>query len=106
MPIAKASPRVLIRKTLVCQPTQIVDQLERVRSSQNLLTEECCKAIETTCYDSASSGVRLGKVASVSDHDYHLSKREKDGNRLVPGPDYMMDALKLPNQAPRVLESH
>ncbi|GFW72498.1 hypothetical protein TNCV_3797261 [Trichonephila clavipes] len=29
--------------------------------------------------------------------------REKGGNRLVPGPDYMVDdALKLPNQAPRV----
>ncbi|GFU60308.1 hypothetical protein TNCV_3404511 [Trichonephila clavipes] len=28
--------------------------------------------------------------------------REKGGNRLVPGPDYVMDALKLPNQAPRV----
>ncbi|GFV32055.1 hypothetical protein TNCV_3868891 [Trichonephila clavipes] len=26
--------------------------------------------------------------------------REKDGNRLVPVPDYMVDALKLPNQAP------
>ncbi|GFS60458.1 hypothetical protein TNCV_947061 [Trichonephila clavipes] len=28
--------------------------------------------------------------------------REKDGNRLVPDPDYMVDALKLPNQALRV----
>ncbi|GFV54496.1 hypothetical protein TNCV_2282011 [Trichonephila clavipes] len=28
--------------------------------------------------------------------------REKGGNRLVPDPDYMVDALKLPNQAPRV----
>ncbi|GFS93224.1 hypothetical protein TNCV_1052171 [Trichonephila clavipes] len=28
--------------------------------------------------------------------------REKGGNRLVPGPDYMVDALKLLNQAPRV----
>ncbi|GFY18858.1 hypothetical protein TNCV_3875461 [Trichonephila clavipes] len=28
--------------------------------------------------------------------------REKGGNRLVPGPDYMVNALKLPNQAPRV----
>ncbi|GFU62876.1 hypothetical protein TNCV_3520131 [Trichonephila clavipes] len=28
--------------------------------------------------------------------------REKGGNRLVPGPDYMVDALRLPNQAPRV----
>ncbi|GFW66666.1 hypothetical protein TNCV_1370991 [Trichonephila clavipes] len=28
--------------------------------------------------------------------------REKGGNRLVSGPDYMVDALKLPNQAPRV----
>ncbi|GFW48601.1 hypothetical protein TNCV_4241821 [Trichonephila clavipes] len=25
---------------------------------------------------------------------------EKGGNRLVPGPDYTVDALKLPNQAP------
>ncbi|GFT29248.1 hypothetical protein TNCV_3588341 [Trichonephila clavipes] len=28
--------------------------------------------------------------------------RERDVNRLVPGPDYMVDALKLPNEAPRV----
>ncbi|GFW76288.1 hypothetical protein TNCV_1580671 [Trichonephila clavipes] len=28
--------------------------------------------------------------------------REKGDNRLVPGPDYMVDALKLQNQAPRV----
>ncbi|GFY21989.1 hypothetical protein TNCV_3296331 [Trichonephila clavipes] len=27
---------------------------------------------------------------------------EKGGNHLVPGLDYMVDALKLPNQAPRV----
>ncbi|GFW14199.1 hypothetical protein TNCV_3547881 [Trichonephila clavipes] len=27
--------------------------------------------------------------------------REKGGNRLVPGPDYMVDALKLSNQAQR-----
>ncbi|GFU83789.1 hypothetical protein TNCV_1694591 [Trichonephila clavipes] len=25
--------------------------------------------------------------------------REKEGNRLEPGPDYMVDALKLPKQA-------
>ncbi|GFX98705.1 hypothetical protein TNCV_1502831 [Trichonephila clavipes] len=28
--------------------------------------------------------------------------REKGGNRLVAGPNYTVDALKLPNQAPRV----
>ncbi|GFU45847.1 hypothetical protein TNCV_29351 [Trichonephila clavipes] len=28
--------------------------------------------------------------------------RNKGGDRLVPGPDYMVDALKLFNQAPRV----
>ncbi|GFU93084.1 hypothetical protein TNCV_1663161 [Trichonephila clavipes] len=28
--------------------------------------------------------------------------REKDGNRFPSDPDYMMDALKLPKQAPRV----
>ncbi|GFX26190.1 hypothetical protein TNCV_3707291 [Trichonephila clavipes] len=27
--------------------------------------------------------------------------QEKGGNHLVLGPDYMVDALKLPNQAPR-----
>ncbi|GFV78219.1 hypothetical protein TNCV_1036871 [Trichonephila clavipes] len=27
--------------------------------------------------------------------------REKSGNRLVPGLDYTVNALKLPNQAPR-----
>ncbi|GFU24503.1 hypothetical protein TNCV_2264621 [Trichonephila clavipes] len=26
--------------------------------------------------------------------------REKGGNRLVPDPDYIVDALKLPNQVP------
>ncbi|GFU66698.1 hypothetical protein TNCV_3111821 [Trichonephila clavipes] len=30
-----------------------------------------------------------------------FATREKGGNRLVPGPDYMVDVLKLPNQAPR-----
>ncbi|GFW75679.1 hypothetical protein TNCV_4428621 [Trichonephila clavipes] len=39
--------------------------------------------------------------------DYHwtnrrsFSMREKGGNSLVPGTDYMVGALKLPNQAPR-----
>ncbi|GFU69921.1 hypothetical protein TNCV_3967951 [Trichonephila clavipes] len=28
--------------------------------------------------------------------------QEKGGNHLVPGPEYMLDALKLPNQASRV----
>ncbi|GFW39200.1 hypothetical protein TNCV_1831901 [Trichonephila clavipes] len=28
--------------------------------------------------------------------------REKGGNRLVPGSDYMVDSIQLPNQAPRV----
>ncbi|GFX98149.1 hypothetical protein TNCV_4907931 [Trichonephila clavipes] len=30
-----------------------------------------------------------------------FAMREKGDNCLVPGPDYMLDALKLPNQAPR-----
>ncbi|GFT66167.1 hypothetical protein TNCV_650191 [Trichonephila clavipes] len=30
-----------------------------------------------------------------------FAKREKGGNRLVSGPKFMVDALKLPNQAPR-----
>ncbi|GFW74259.1 hypothetical protein TNCV_2524631 [Trichonephila clavipes] len=32
--------------------------------------------------------------------------REKGGNHSVPNPDYMVDALKLPNQAPEVMESY
>ncbi|GFV63318.1 uncharacterized protein TNCV_1374151 [Trichonephila clavipes] len=31
-----------------------------------------------------------------------FAMRVKRGNRLVPGPDYMVDALKLSNQAPKV----
>ncbi|GFV92341.1 hypothetical protein TNCV_3949511 [Trichonephila clavipes] len=31
-----------------------------------------------------------------------FAMREKGGNRLVPGLDCIVDALKLPNQAPRV----
>ncbi|GFX93638.1 hypothetical protein TNCV_1588151 [Trichonephila clavipes] len=31
-----------------------------------------------------------------------FAMREKCGNRLVPGPDYMVEALKLPNQSRRV----
>ncbi|GFY01572.1 hypothetical protein TNCV_2607561 [Trichonephila clavipes] len=34
-------------------------------------------------------------------HSESFAMREKGRNRLVPGPDYIVDALKLPNQAPR-----
>ncbi|GFX88906.1 hypothetical protein TNCV_2576131 [Trichonephila clavipes] len=34
-------------------------------------------------------------------HLRSFAMREKGGNRLVPGSDYMVDELKLPNQAPR-----
>ncbi|GFS94413.1 hypothetical protein TNCV_2014461 [Trichonephila clavipes] len=45
-------------------------------------------------------GLKAGRKGS-------LTMREKGDNRLVPGPDYMVDALKLPNQAPRISsESH
>ncbi|GFW98086.1 hypothetical protein TNCV_2491421 [Trichonephila clavipes] len=55
----------------------------------------------------------LAKTSSIMDFHNSLlipisyqsgsfAMREKSGNRLVPGPDYMMDALKLPNQGPRV----
>ncbi|GFS79277.1 hypothetical protein TNCV_4409351 [Trichonephila clavipes] len=32
--------------------------------------------------------------------------QEKGGNRWVPGPDYMVDALKFPIKLPEFLESH
>ncbi|GFW31272.1 hypothetical protein TNCV_2578531 [Trichonephila clavipes] len=35
-------------------------------------------------------------------HSESFATREKGVNHLVPGPDYMMDASKLLNQAPRV----
>ncbi|GFV91023.1 hypothetical protein TNCV_1249051 [Trichonephila clavipes] len=38
----------------------------------------------------------------ISYYSGSFAMREKGSNRLVPGPDYMEDALKLPNQAPRV----
>ncbi|GFU52884.1 hypothetical protein TNCV_1142031 [Trichonephila clavipes] len=34
----------------------------------------------------------------ISYHSESLALREKGSNRLVPGSDYMVDALKLPNQ--------
>ncbi|GFT33782.1 nose resistant to fluoxetine protein 6 [Trichonephila clavipes] len=34
--------------------------------------------------------------------DPDFAMPEKGGNHLVPDPDYMVDALKLPSQAPRV----
>ncbi|GFW28562.1 hypothetical protein TNCV_4861111 [Trichonephila clavipes] len=35
------------------------------------------------------------------DAEESFEVREKGGNHLVPGPDYMVDVLKLPNHAPR-----
>ncbi|GFT63533.1 hypothetical protein TNCV_870061 [Trichonephila clavipes] len=37
-------------------------------------------------------------------HSGSFAMREKGVNHLVAGPDYMVDALRLPNQAPRVSE--
>ncbi|GFX25995.1 hypothetical protein TNCV_2303761 [Trichonephila clavipes] len=41
-------------------------------------------------------------VSTLKVASYCLSQREKGSNRLEPGPDYTVDALKLSNQAPRV----
>ncbi|GFS55350.1 hypothetical protein TNCV_1626651 [Trichonephila clavipes] len=41
------------------------------------------------------------KSRGVASDSGSFAMREKGGNRLVPGPDYMVDALKLLNQAPR-----
>ncbi|GFW85781.1 hypothetical protein TNCV_854301 [Trichonephila clavipes] len=41
-----------------------------------------------------------GENAARAERSFAM--REKGDNRLVPGPDYMVDALKLPNQALRV----
>ncbi|GFW75531.1 hypothetical protein TNCV_4427141 [Trichonephila clavipes] len=38
----------------------------------------------------------------ISYHPGSFAMQEKDGKRLVSGPDYIVDALKLPKQAPRV----
>ncbi|GFV95034.1 hypothetical protein TNCV_1030321 [Trichonephila clavipes] len=38
----------------------------------------------------------------LKNHTRCIAIREKGGNRLVSGSDCMVDALKLPNQAPRV----
>ncbi|GFX93330.1 hypothetical protein TNCV_151361 [Trichonephila clavipes] len=47
-----------------------------------------------------ASLLSLTLLAQVSRGTFAM--REKGGNRLVPDPDYMVDALKLPNQSPRV----
>ncbi|GFX25142.1 hypothetical protein TNCV_2753171 [Trichonephila clavipes] len=56
--------------------------------------------------DSSVWGSELvhAQKASTQSWEYPRSfaMREKGGNRLVSGLDYMVDALKLSNQAPRV----
>ncbi|GFV94392.1 uncharacterized protein TNCV_3352301 [Trichonephila clavipes] len=49
-------------------------------------------ALRQTIKDWRVKGVTLGGKKRGS-----LAMQEKDDNRLVPGPDYMVDALKLPN---------
>ncbi|GFV75201.1 uncharacterized protein TNCV_3190501 [Trichonephila clavipes] len=39
----------------------------------------------------------------ISYHSGSFAMRDRGGNRLVPGPEYMVDALKLPNEAPEFL---
>ncbi|GFX08779.1 hypothetical protein TNCV_4227991 [Trichonephila clavipes] len=47
-----------------------------------------------------ASGSYMTPIYSRSQRSFAMP--EKGGNHLVPGPDYMADALKLLNQAPRV----
>ncbi|GFV63547.1 hypothetical protein TNCV_4389121 [Trichonephila clavipes] len=50
----------------------------------------------------SSHKARLGKRSQLRTRQSDVLQCEKKGgNRLVSGPDYMVDALKLPNQAPR-----
>ncbi|GFX06922.1 hypothetical protein TNCV_1202371 [Trichonephila clavipes] len=51
----------------------------------------------------------IGKVEAILDgwpKRRSFAKQEKGGNRLVPGSDYIVDALKFLNQAPRVSASN
>ncbi|GFX79977.1 hypothetical protein TNCV_3098131 [Trichonephila clavipes] len=53
----------------------------------------------------SQSSIIVGEGRGKEIHYYHsgsFAMREKGGNRLVPRPDYKVDALKLPNQGPRV----
>nr|GFX89595.1 hypothetical protein TNCV_72881 [Trichonephila clavipes] len=50
--------------------------------------------------EGASSGTVLVTLQWFNHRS--LAMREKCGNRFAPGPNYMVDAIKLLNQAPRV----
>ncbi|GFU95710.1 hypothetical protein TNCV_2815461 [Trichonephila clavipes] len=43
----------------------------------------------------------ISRRSRLMPHYHEVLKCEKDSNRLVPGPNYVTDALKLPNQAPK-----
>ncbi|GFT41876.1 hypothetical protein TNCV_1667311 [Trichonephila clavipes] len=43
---------------------------------------------------------------AVTSFESEFCNGKKGGNRLVPGLDYMVDALKLPKKLPGVLASH
>ncbi|GFU21526.1 hypothetical protein TNCV_3827331 [Trichonephila clavipes] len=79
-----------VQKTPAGLDSPTVSLEEFVPKSWSLLSKNSSNQFARFSLESNFSSLRKFKI------------REKDGNRLVPGPDYMADALKLPNRAPRV----
>ncbi|GFU18288.1 hypothetical protein TNCV_3179971 [Trichonephila clavipes] len=52
--------------------------------------------------DTSFSGLSTRPRFEIIKFRKSFEMRDKGGNRLVPGPDYMVDAVKLPSQDPRV----
>ncbi|GFT55534.1 uncharacterized protein TNCV_3320491 [Trichonephila clavipes] len=112
------SPTTLGNTTIDCTFTrninvEIMPEFVSVRLSEENLVQASIRCL--TSWTGLDTGARtlvsrrqieafqIGfKVSKPSLKLGSFTMREKGGNRLVPGPDYMVDALKLLNQAARV----
>ncbi|GFU35907.1 hypothetical protein TNCV_4030191 [Trichonephila clavipes] len=62
----------------------------------------CRSKIERRKYQSGLYSRQGSRLGPVFGNPYgNFAMQEKGGNRSVPGPDYMVDALTLPKQAPK-----
>ncbi|GFW69458.1 uncharacterized protein LOC103524116 [Trichonephila clavipes] len=100
----------LFRFNLVTSPICVLCDTGQDMTAAHL--DECSALNDLNCIVKRSLGLYWRKprvidfpnlfFIPISYHSGRFSIREKGGNRLVPGTDYMVDALKLSNQAPKV----
>ncbi|GFS58347.1 putative kinetochore protein NDC80 [Trichonephila clavipes] len=103
-------------KELQEKKRKMLRTLNNYLNEQKKLFIHHSKVLEDTKRETEKSWHLLAKASrdrfsqsSLDPNSYHsgnFAMREKGGNRLVPGPDYMVDSLKLLNQAPTGSDSN